>query len=471
MHKYPRYEQYKDSGIEWLGRIPAHWLIKKTKYLFRLVTDIAPKGNTHELLSIYTDIGVRPRRELEERGNKATTTTGYWIVKKGDIIVNKLLAWMGAIGVSKYDGVTSPAYDILRKRTGVNTSFFDYLFRCGIMFPEFKKHSRGIMEMRLRLYYDQFGQIKLMVPPLAEQSSIVKFLSYKLAHIDQFITKKEKLIALLKEQKAAVINRAVTKGIDPHVRLKPSGIEWLGEIPAHWEVKKLKYVAKINPPKSNKKYYRNSNEPVTFLPMEKVSTTGEISNELKMPISKLWTGYTYFEKHDVLLAKITPCFENGKGAYLDKLDTEIGFGTTEFHVLRATNAMIPKFLHYFLKTASFLKLGKENMIGTAGQKRLLFSFVANFPIAFPSKEKQLAIVNYIERQNDEIEQALSKTLKEIELIREYRTTLISEAVTGKIKVPGLGAGKDRTLPTEKYGAPDLAFLKSHKTGVSQEALP
>ena len=141
--------EMKPSGLEWIGEIPKHWEVINTKYLFRLVTEPAPKNNDYELLSIYTDIGVRPRKELEARGNRATTTDGYWIVKKGDFIVNKLLAWMGAIGLSNYEGVTSPAYDILRKSRPLNERFYEYVFRCGLYFIEFKKRSRGILEVRL----------------------------------------------------------------------------------------------------------------------------------------------------------------------------------------------------------------------------------------------------------------------------------------------------------------------------------
>ena len=124
---YKAYPSYKDSGVEWLGEIPEHWEAIKTKNLFELIVEPAHSNNEYELLSIYTDIGVKPRKELEQKGNKATTTDGYWKVKTDDIIVNKLLAWMGAIGVSNYDGVTSPAYDILRPKKSVNSHFYHLL--------------------------------------------------------------------------------------------------------------------------------------------------------------------------------------------------------------------------------------------------------------------------------------------------------------------------------------------------------
>ena len=240
-----RYPKYKDSDADWIGEIPAHWEMINTKYLFQLITEPALKNNNYELLSIYTDIGVKPRKELEKRGNRATTTDGYWLVKKDDFIVNKLLAWMGAIGLSDYEGVTSPAYDILRKIRPLNERFYEYLFRCGLYFREFKKWSRGIMEVRLRLYFDQFGQIPLVFPPVDEQDKIADFLDHKTGQIDELIRIKERRIELLQEQQTTLINQAVTKGLDPNVEMKPSGVEWIGGIPKHWTVTRLKYISNI----------------------------------------------------------------------------------------------------------------------------------------------------------------------------------------------------------------------------------
>ena len=206
--------EMKPSGVGWIGEIPAHWEMINTKYLFRLVTEPAPQNNDYELLSIFTSIGVKPRKELEERGNRATTTDGYWLVKKGDFIVNKLLAWMGAIGLSDYEGVTSPAYDILRKTRPLNERLYEYLFRCGLYFTEFKKRSRGIMEVRLRLYFDQFGQIPLVFPPVDEQDKIVNFLDHKTEQIDELIAAEGRKIELLKEYRQSLISEAVTGKID-----------------------------------------------------------------------------------------------------------------------------------------------------------------------------------------------------------------------------------------------------------------
>lgn len=200
----------KDSGIDWIGQIPVHWEVRKVKQLFRLVADAAEKNNSHELLSIYTDIGVRPRKDLEERGNKASTTDGYWLVKKGDFIVNKLLAWMGAIGLSEYEGVTSPAYDILRARVPMSGRYYHRLFRSKSFSLEIKRFSRGIMEMRLRIYFDKLGVVAVPCPPMNEQREIVNYLGEHEWKIDKAIALKEHQIAALKEYKTSLINAAVT---------------------------------------------------------------------------------------------------------------------------------------------------------------------------------------------------------------------------------------------------------------------
>lgn len=200
----------KDSGVEWIGEIPEHWELKRVKHLFKLEVDSSEKNNNHELLSVYSDIGVKPRRELEERGNKASTTDGYWLVKQGDIIVNKLLAWMGAIGLSEYDGVTSPAYDILRPQVPLNGWFYHYLFRAPFCSAELKRHSRGIMDMRLRLYFDKFGVIEVPYPPYEEQNEIIEHLTKTFEEIEKAIHLLNGQIDKLKEYKTTLIDAAVT---------------------------------------------------------------------------------------------------------------------------------------------------------------------------------------------------------------------------------------------------------------------
>ena len=204
----------KPSGVEWLGDVPEHWEVERTKNLFRLRTQKSGRAHGLELLSIYTHIGVRPRKDLEEKGNKASTTDDYWIVRKGDLIVNKLLAWMGAVGVSEYEGVTSPAYDILMPIRPLCPAFYHHLFRTKLFLQQFKQRSRGIMDMRLRLYFDQLGQIPIVVPPVDEQSEIVAFYVAATADLDRTIATARLEIGLLREYRTRLIADVVTGKLD-----------------------------------------------------------------------------------------------------------------------------------------------------------------------------------------------------------------------------------------------------------------
>ena len=206
--------QTVETGIPWLGEIPSHWQLVPLKSLFRLVAEAAPDNHGLQLLSLYTSIGVRPRSELEARGNKASSTDGYWLVRENDLVVNKLLAWMGAIAGSAYSGVTSPAYDILRPSLTVNTWYFDALFRSDIYLPEFKSKSRGIMEMRLRLYWDQLGTVKVPCPPKMEQDEIVAELKERKSRVDVLLDHCNQHIARLREYRSSLISAAVTGQLD-----------------------------------------------------------------------------------------------------------------------------------------------------------------------------------------------------------------------------------------------------------------
>jgi type I restriction enzyme S subunit len=269
------------------------------------------------------------------------------------------------------------------------------------------------------------------LPSLPEQRTIAAFLDHKCALIDTFIQKKTRLIELLKEQKQAIINRAVTKGLDPEVPMKPSGVDWLGDIPAHWEVKKLKYVAEVNPGKKKLAFFSSA----VFLPMEKVGEDGTYDCSIHGKVGDLQSGYTYFEKGDVIVAKITPCFENGKGAYLKDLETEVGFGSTEFHVLRPNiKEVMPEYFHFILRSEKFRSLGEYHMVGSAGQKRVPTSFVSNFAIGLPSIEEQRAVMEFIKKESSFIDETITQIERELLLVQEYKTTLIAEAVTGKIDV-------------------------------------
>ena len=210
---------------------------------------------------------------------------------------------------------------------------------------------------------------------------------------------------------------------------KPSGTEWLGDVPSHWEVQRVKWIAELNPSWSSKRSCLAADTPVTFLPMEKVGTEGQIDTSEKLRASQVWNGYTCFRRGDILVAKITPCFENGKGAYLNSLPTEVGFGSTEFHVLRATQSIDPRFLYLLTTDIAFRQCGTESMTGAAGQKRVSADFVANYQVPLPPLAEQHAIAAFLDRETAKIDALVSKKERLTELLQEKRTALISHTVT------------------------------------------
>lgn len=201
----------KDSGIELCDSIPVHWSILQNRYLFSLREEKNYKAlEDVRLLSLYTDLGVFPHGEQEERGNKAVTADGYKIVYKEDIIVNIILAWMGAIGRSDYDGVTSPAYDIYKPNVNVYSKFFHYLYRTRAFSAECYKYGRGIMAMRWRTYSSEFKSIKVPVPPYEEQERISCYLDKRCTELDKTIEDRDRAIKKLQEYKKSLIYEVVT---------------------------------------------------------------------------------------------------------------------------------------------------------------------------------------------------------------------------------------------------------------------
>lgn len=249
------------------------------------------------------------------------------------------------------------------------------------------------------------------------------------------------------------------RNLRPYPAYKPSGVEWLGDVPEHWEVAALKRVAELNPSKTEAKSSLAADTPVTFLPMAQVGTDGAIDGQM-LPASAVWTGFSYFRRNDVLVAKITPCFENGKGACLDSLPTEVGFGSTEFHVLRAKSSVSPQFLYHTTNLVDFRRLGANAMTGAAGQQRVPLEFVANHPLAVPPLPEQNAIVAHLGKALADIDTAIARARRQIEILHEYRIRLIADVVTGKLNVLETAA----KLPSTNPAPPDEAEASINAEG-------
>jgi len=218
----PKYEFYKESGVEWLGEIPIDWNVLRVKYLFKEVNQRSING-TEELLSVSQYTGVTKKSEKVNAGDlltNAETLEGYKQVSKGDLVSNIMLAWNGSLGFSPFDGITSPAYSVYRLQGRNAKRYFHYLLRTDLYKAEFKRRSSGVIESRLRLYSDDFFDILSILPSQQEQTTIANFLDKKTAQIDEAIAIKQKQIELLKARKQILIQKAVTQGLDPNLPMR-----------------------------------------------------------------------------------------------------------------------------------------------------------------------------------------------------------------------------------------------------------
>jgi type I restriction enzyme, S subunit len=437
------YADYKESGLDWLGQIPVSWETPRTKTRFRLSMEKSGLNHGKELLSVYTHIGVRPRKDLEARGNKASSTDDYWVVRQGDIIVNKLLAWMGAVGVSKFDGVTSPAYDILRPIQKLEPDFYHLLFRTKLYLQLFKSRSRGIMDMRLRLYFDQLGQIPLICPPSDEQAAIVRFLDHANRKIDVFIQAKRKLIGLLNEQKQAIIHRAVTRGLHPDVPLKPSGIPWLGDIPKHWEVVRSRSMFRLFggyafPGTGFFRYESDATLPLLLTPVNfdpngglrfnsksTVRFRGSVPDQFQLRTGDLVTVLTDLSSKRLILGRAG--FIEHDGVLLNQRTARV-----DIHA-NARTKLSAQFLCWVLNSSAV----REQTIATSRGSTVFHTsptrmLAARWPL--PPVTEQTEIMGYLDHALKIPNSAIARTEREIALMQEYRTRLTADLVTGKLDV-------------------------------------
>jgi restriction endonuclease S subunit len=477
----PPYPAYKDSGVPWLGQVPEHWEVRRLKRIARLnpsksEVPLALRDGQAVFLPMER-VGSDGPFDASETRPISDLWNGFTYFRRGDVIVAKITPCFengkGACleNLPTAIGFGSTEFHVIRPSSAVTAP---YVYRVTTL-SEFRR--LGADEMtgaggQQRVPAEFIANLLMPFPPLPEQTAIVRFLDYMDRRIRRYIRAKQKLIKLLEEYRQVLIHRAVTGQVDvrtgqPYPAYKPSGLPWLGPIPKHWEVKRMKFAAMINPSKSESCKVLQKNPIVTFLPMECVGTDGQFECREKVEAAAISNGFTYFRRGDILLAKITPCFENGKGAHLEDLPTEIGFGSTEFHVLRARAGLIPRFLFYQTRDYIFRDLGARTMTGSAGQQRVPVSFVADYPCLLPPPAEQLRIARAVAAVTQHLTTALTRLEREIELLRELRTRLVADVVTGKLDVRALA----ERLPAEPppAEAPPEAEAPAEEEGLSDRS--
>lgn len=432
MAKYKKYAEYQDSGAQWLGEVPNHWGVEYSKWLFE---ERNIKATAHdEMLTASQKYGVIPQKmfmELEQQ-KVVQVLSGHDILKKAEAndFVISMRSFQGGIEFSEYSGAVSSAYVPLKPREGLSLAYYKHLFKSAPYIQALQTTTNLVRDGQA-LRYGNFIQVRIPLVPLEEAEKIGQFLDHETAQIDTLIAKQEKLIELLKEKRQAVISHAVTKGLNPDVAMKDSGVEWLGKVPEHWDITRIKYIAELTPKKSE--VLNTDQRLCTFVPMEKLKLGSLIKDEEK-PISEVIGGYTYFKDGDLLLAKVTPCFENKNMVVASGLKNGIGFGSSEIYVLRTNNRISNQFLYYRLQEEQFMELGTGAMTGAGGLKRVPSDYLNNFIFALPPLEEQFIIGEYLDQYLLKSEYLMNKAKSAIQLMQERRTALISSAVTGKIDV-------------------------------------
>ena len=429
-----RYDSYAETSLPWLKDIPSHWkLLRNKNFLSESKTVVGDMWRDYTLLSL-TKGGIIPRDVSSGKGKFPSDFGSYKVVQQGDIVfcLFDIDETPRTVGLSSHDGMLTGAYNIFRINN-INPRFFLYYYLSLDTAKAFKPLYTGL---RKTIKTSVFLGTKLPVPPQEEQDQIVCYLDWQVSKINKLIAARKKQITLLKELRKAITDEGILRGFTSS-EMKDSGVLWLGSVPEHWSVKPLKRVCRVNASIAHLTTALNDDTRVTFLPMENVSVIGEVDCTIKKPLSEVRSGFSSFAKGDVVVAKITPCFENGKGACLDSLDTEIGFGTTEFINLRPSHDINPKYLYLITMTRPFRVLGEKVMTGSAGQKRVSPEYIKNFTIGIPPFDEQNNILEEIDRRVSRIVEQIRCENESISVLFELRTRLISDVVTGKIDVRGI----------------------------------
>ena len=427
--------EMKNSGVEWLGKIPNHWRIRRIKNLFELRNEKSYEAlEDVNLISLYTDKGVVQHSDLTETtGNKAVTADGYKIVKEDDIVVNIILCWMGAVGRSAYNGVTSPAYDVYKPLHDTNSKYYHYLFRTSQFNGECYRYGRGIMLMRWRTYSTEFRAISVPLPPKDEQERIVEFLDKKLDDVDRLIGNVQTQIEKLKAYKQSLITEVVTKGLDSTVPMKNSGVEWIGEIPEKWSVVPLK-----------SKFSFGKGLPITKddLVVEgiPVISYGQIHAKWNTGVTThenllRYVNESYLEsnssalvkKGDLIMADTSEDRDGcGNCAYIDIDETVFaGYHTI---ILNALNSENNKYFAYLFLTDNWRSQIRKAVSGVK-----LFSISRRIlgcvSVLVPNNAEN--IVNYLDAKCAYIDRLIAIKQAKIEKLEQYKRSLIYEYVTGK----------------------------------------
>jgi len=423
------YPAMKDSGVPWLGEVPGHWDVLPNRAIFSEVND--RDHPEEQMLSVTITKGVLPQRTLLADSSKKDSSKqdkcAYKLVRPGDIAYNKMRAWQGAVGVSTDLGIVSPAYVVQRPRKSSNPRYLHHLLRTPMFAKEAERWSYGITSDMWSLRPEHFRMIYACLPPLTEQAAIVRFLDHADRRIRKYIRAKQKLIKLLEEQKQAIIHQAVTRGLDPTVRLKPSGVEWLGDVPEHWSLKRFKFLVRVTSGQVDPRAPEQRGK-ILIAPNHIKSGTGRITNEETAEEQGADSGKYEVRRGQVVYSKIRPNLRKAAIAGRDCLCSADMYPLTV-----RESEMKPEYLLVLLLSAPFTKFVVDSSLRVAMPK-VNREALAEAWLWYPSLKVQEAILQSIQGSTASLSLAIDHATREISLLREYRTRLIADVVTGKLDV-------------------------------------
>jgi type I restriction enzyme, S subunit len=406
--------EYKDSGTKWLGEVPAHWEVRRGKVLFRLVK--RPVRSDDEVITCFRDGEVLLRRRRRLQGfTEALQETGYQGIRQGDLVIHQMDAFAGAVGVAQDSGKGSPVYAVCVSNGGANAEYFKFVVREMARRGWIESLAKGIRERSTDFRFETFGSQRLPHPCLDEQAAIVRYLDHFDRRIRRLIAAKERLIALLEEEKQSIINSAVTRGLDPSAPMKDSGVDWLGEVPAHWEVSSVKReFACLNhrrrPLSSTERGSRQG-------PFPYYGASGIIDH----------VDDFLFDEELLLIA------EDGANLVLRNLPLAI-VATGSYWVNNHAHILRPRRGKLNFLKAKMESLDYRPYISGAAQPKLTMDRLLNMPIAVPPPDEQGRLLATLDEETHPLTEVRDKAHREILLLREYRTRLISDVVTGNLDV-------------------------------------
>jgi type I restriction enzyme S subunit len=422
---YPAHESYKPSGYDWVGDVPAHWAVEKLGTSLRAVSE--KNRPDLPLLSITREKGVIERDLDDEESNHnfiPDDLSGYKVLRVGQFGMNKMKAWQGSYGVSQHTGIVSPAYFIFDFTKEIDPDFFNRAIRSKLYVSFFGSASDGVRIGQWDLNKSRMREIPLLVPPLPEQRAIAAFLDDKCAKIDGAVQIKEDQIALLRERRQIIIQDAVTRGLNPAAPMKDSGIDWIGQIPAHWEVKPLLTEAKIKS--------RSGRPDLQLLSVYLglgVVKFDDIEEKRTNATSLDLSAYQIVEPGDLVL--------NNQQAWRGSVGVsfETGIVSPAYIVLGLSDRYDPEFANFYFRVGTTVAnyLINSKGVGTI-QRNLYWPKLKRALVTIPPLDEQRAIVEHINSEYEKIENGIAIKERQMAALKEYKTSLINAAVTGKIKV-------------------------------------